>query len=99
MRGPRRTGGFSMKLSELVKALEALDPEAGQPVDAVGHTYSADLKDSRCTRCGVGVPTRRQYTAIECAGRASTLDEYAARKTATEPVAPKTETVSTPRKA
>lgn len=69
-----------MNIFRLVRAMEGLDARKDAPVDAVGHTYSADARVAGCTRCGVSVPAKRQYTVVECPGRVSTLDEYAARR-------------------
>lgn len=71
-----------MNVLQLVRALEGLDTLKGTPVDAVGHTYAADARDPKCTRCKIAVPARRQFTAVECVGRASTLDEYAEKREA-----------------
>lgn len=74
-----------MNIFRLIRAMEGLDARKDAPTDAVGHTYSADARVAGCTRCGVSVPSKRQYTVVECPGRASTLDEYAARKVDTAP--------------
>ena len=77
-----------MTLGDIVKALEALDVLKTTPKDPTGHTYSAA---AQCTRCGVAIPAKRQYTAVECAGKASSLDEYAVKRdalVATAPAAP-----------
>lgn len=83
-----------MNIFRLVRAMESLDVLKGTPKDAVGHVYSADARVTGCTRCGVSVPAKRQYTAVECPGRASTLDEYAARKV---DAVPDTKPAATPR--
>ena len=79
-----------MNLMELVNALEGARARTGAPTDARGHEFDAvNRTDNRCTRCTLRIPDRLQYTKIECAGRATTLDEASkrVREQDTKPVA------------